>query len=104
MEDFSLFTQFEEKGKIHTPVITKKPLEVIVQTPIQQIRGFLHIKPDSRMVDAINEGVTFIVLTDARILDQNGILQYSVNFLVLNTTQIIWIFPVEELRNSAEIK
>jgi hypothetical protein len=66
-----MITQFEEKGKIFTPKITKDQREVIIQTTTQKIRGFFHVQMDLRLLDELNESNHFLALTDVEILDVN---------------------------------
>jgi hypothetical protein len=49
-----MFAQFEEKGKIYTQVVSKIPVDVIVQTTQHTIRGKIHIRPDIRLKDELN--------------------------------------------------
>lgn len=92
-----MITQFEEKGKIFTPKITKDHRDVIIQTTTQKIRGDLHVKLDLRLLDEINECSRFLALTNVEILDVDEKILYKTNFLAINTDQIIWILPTDEL-------
>jgi hypothetical protein len=92
-----MITQFEEKGKIFTPKITKDQREVIIQTTTQKIRGFFHVQMDLRLLDELNESNHFLALTDVEILDVNENVIYKSNFLAINTDQIIWILPSDEI-------
>ncbi|PKO10798.1 MAG: hypothetical protein CVU40_03875 [Chloroflexi bacterium HGW-Chloroflexi-2] len=92
-----MITQFEEKGKIFTPKITKDQREVIIQTTTQKIRGFFHVQMDLRLLDELNESNHFLALTDVEILDVNENVIYKSNFLAINTDQIIWVLPSDEI-------
>jgi hypothetical protein len=92
-----MITQFEEKGKIFTPKITKDQREVIIQTNTQKIRGFFYVRMDLRLLDELNESNHFLALTDVEILDVNEKVIYKSNFLAVNTDQIIWILPTDEM-------
>jgi uncharacterized protein YcfJ len=46
-----MYSNFEEKGKIFTQVVTKKPINVTIQTTNQLIRGKIHIRPEDRVKD-----------------------------------------------------
>ncbi len=92
-----MITQFEEKGKIFTTKITKDQREVIIQTTTQKIRGFFYVRMDLRLLDELNESNHFLALTDVEILDVNEKVIYKSNFLAVNTDQIIWILPVDEM-------
>jgi len=92
-----MITQFEEKGKIFTPKITKDQRQVLIQTTSQKIRGFFHVQTDLRLLDELNESNHFLALTDVEILDGNEIILHKSNFLAINTDQIIWILPTDEI-------
>ena len=92
-----MITQFEEKGKIFTPKITKDHRGVIIQTTTQRIKGDLHVQLDLRLLDEINECNRFLALTNVEILDVDEKVLYKTNFLAINTDQIIWILPTDEL-------
>jgi len=92
-----MITQFEEKGKIFTPKITKDQREVLIQTTTQKIKGFFHVQMDLRLLDELNESNHFLALTDVEILDVNENVIYKSNFLAINTDQIIWILPSDEI-------
>lgn len=92
-----MITQFEEKGKIFTTKITKDQREVIIQTTTQKIRGFFYVRMDLRLLDELNESNHFLAMTDVEILDVNEKVIYKSNFLAVNTDQIIWILPVDEM-------
>ncbi|PKO06593.1 MAG: hypothetical protein CVU41_05695 [Chloroflexi bacterium HGW-Chloroflexi-3] len=92
-----MITQFEEKGKIFTPKITKDQREVLIQTTTQKVRGFFHVQMDLRLLDELNESNHFLALTNVEILDDNEQVLYKSNFLAINTDQIIWILPTAEI-------
>jgi len=92
-----MITQFEEKGKIFTPKITKDQRQVLIQTTSQKIRGHFHVQTDLRLLDELNESNHFLALTDVEILDGNEIILHKSNFLAINTDQIIWILPTDEI-------
>lgn len=87
---------FEEKGKIFTPRISKLPIPVIIQTLTHRIQGKIHVRPDHRLLDEVNEAGPFIAVTQATVFDARGKPIYTTAFLSLNREQIVWLFPVEE--------
>ncbi len=93
-----MVTQFDDKGKIFTQVISKKPYSVIIQTTRQVIRGVIHVRPTERVIDEINHSLKFIAVTEATVSDLDGKLLYESSFVTLNTDQIIWILPVDEIQ------
>ncbi len=93
-----MVTQFDDKGKIFTQVISKRPYSVIIQTTRQTIRGTIHVRPTERVIDEINHSLKFIAVTDATVTDDEGKFMYESSFVTLNTDQIVWILPVDEIQ------
>ncbi len=91
MRDF-----YDEKGKIFTPRVTKEPVRVIIQTLTHRILGEVHVRPDYRLLDEINQSNQFIAVTHAAVLDARGVEIYSSEFLSVNRDQIVWMLPMEE--------
>ncbi len=92
-----MYSSFEEKGKIFTQVISKIPVNVIVQTPTQRILGEVHLRQDERLIDMLNQMHGFLAMTNVTILDQQGQPLYRCNFLPISTQHIIWILPGDEI-------
>jgi hypothetical protein len=90
-------THFDDKGKFFTPVITKVPIAVIIQTAQQKIEGKIHIRPDERIKDEMDRPEPFLAVTDARVYNPDGTLAVASHFLTLNRAQIVWILPVDEV-------
>ncbi len=88
-----MFTSFEDKGKIFTNIVTKKPVEVHIQTSIHRIHGYVHVRPDDRIKDEINQNERFLAVTDATIFSLTGEEILKTDFLAVNREQIIWMFP-----------
>jgi hypothetical protein len=97
-----MFTSFEDKGKIFTNIVTKEPVEVIIQTNIHQIHGFVHVRPDDRIKDEINLNERFLAVTNATISTIEGTKLCNIEFLAVNREQIIWIYPKETAESSEE--
>lgn len=87
----------DESGKIFTEVITKKPVEVLIQTTSHLIHGFVHIRPQSRLKDEIDQDELSLAVTDAKVYGQKDEILFHSKFLALNRRQIIWIIPYAEL-------
>lgn len=89
---------FDEKGKIFTRVISKRPVSVTIQTESHLIHGMIHIRPNDRIKDELNQSSeTFIAITDAVVFNPKGQELYRANFLTLSTHHIIWLIPDEDL-------
>ncbi len=93
-----MYTQFEEKGKIFTQVVSKKAIPVIIQTITNQIHGTMHIRPEERIKDELDQSPAFIALTEVEVMDASGATcLYQSKFLAIQVNQIVWVLPEEEL-------
>ncbi len=92
-----MYASFEEKGKIHTNVISKIPVNAIIQTTRNRIEGNIYVRPDDRLKDELSNSDCFLAVTDATVYDDEGKVLYEANFLSVHRDQIIWIIPIEEL-------
>jgi len=92
-----MVTQYDYKGKIFTQVIKKEPLHVTIQTNQQTIRGTIHIRPETRLLDALNEQEHFLAVTDAVIFNSQNEEILRAGFITLNVDHIIWVTPNEEI-------
>jgi hypothetical protein len=100
----TMYSPFEDKGKIFTEVIQKKPVEVIIQTSQQKIHGTIHIRPKERLKDELDNLNTYLAVTDATILDaQENVIQRT-HFMVIHRDHIIWLSPVEEIETEESQK
>jgi hypothetical protein len=89
-----MYPPFEEKRKIFTNVIRKEPVEVIIQTTANtQIHGILHVQLNQRIKDELDNEEPFVAITDATVFDAQQQPLYRVNFLAVNRSQILWLFP-----------
>ena len=95
-------TSFDEKGKIFTEVVKKRPVDVHIQTSNHLIRGKFHVRLNERIKDELDKSSTFVALTDAGIYDLKGGLIYHCSFLTVNRLDIIWLFQDEDLKNDGE--
>jgi hypothetical protein len=91
-----MVTNFDEKGKIFTQVISKKQVLVIIQTTLNRIEGKIFVRPDERIKDEMDRPETFLAVIDVHIFTPEGQLIADAPFIALNRHQIIWVLPVEE--------
>jgi hypothetical protein len=89
--------QFDEKGKIFTPIVKKIPCDAIIQTANYRIEGKVHIRPDDRLKDDMNGTEMFVAVTEAVVYDTSGQVTFRTNFMLVNRTQIIWLMPANEV-------
>lgn len=90
-----MYTQFDEKGKIYTQVVQKTPVSVLIQTTRQLIRGKVHIRPDARVKDELDQNENFLAITEVEILDEQGEVLRNTPFLAVSRGQIIWVMPLD---------
>ena len=89
--------EYDEKGKIYTDVIAKIPVQALVQTSVQLIRGAVHIRQNERVKDELERDEFFLAITEASVLapDRQSVL-HQAPFLAVRRDQIVWIIPLEE--------
>lgn len=93
-----MVTQYDNKGKIFTQVIAKKPVSVIIQTTTNIVHGTIHVRPSERVIDEMNMSIQFIAVTDVAVKNVSGEELYTCDFLTLNKDQIVWIIPDDEVQ------
>ena len=89
--------EYTESGKFFTEVIKKKPVEVLIQSTHQLLHGYMHIRPDNRLKDEIDNAENSLAVTDVTVYGNDGTALYRSKFMALNRMQIIWIIPYAEL-------
>ena len=97
-----MYASFEEKGKIFTDVVTKQPVEALIQTTQHLIQGFIHIRPQERLKDEINQNESFLAVTSAKIFNNQGNVLYRSNFVAINRGHIIWLLPIRDMEPDEE--
>ncbi len=88
--------QYDEKGKFFTDVIAKIPVDAVVQTTAQLIRGKVHVREGERLKDELDRDELFLAMTDASIMGTDGQLQFEAPFLAVRRSQIVWVLPDEQ--------
>jgi hypothetical protein len=93
-----MVTQFDEKGKIFTTIVSKSPVKVLIQLPTNQIQGEIHVRRDGRLKDELDSATKYIAVTNATIFSLDGTkVIKQCKFLSVNNSQIIWIVPDTEI-------
>jgi len=92
-----MITEFDDKGKIFTNVINKKPVPAVVQTLTHRIHGEVHVRPSERLKDELNRSEKFVAITHAVVYDTRGQEIYRCDFLTLNRDHIVWLIPDEDI-------
>ena len=88
--------EFDEKGKFFTDVVSKVPVDAVVQTVMQLIRGKVHVREGERLKDELDRDELFLAMTDASIVAADGQVQFEAPFLAVRRAQIVWVLPEEE--------
>ena len=86
--------RFDDKGKFFTPIETKEPKAVIIQTLIHRIDGNIHTRHEERLKEAVNVDDEFIAVTDATIFNSQGKKMFENDFILVNREHIVWIYPI----------
>ncbi|GAP15115.1 hypothetical protein LARV_02896 [Longilinea arvoryzae] len=94
----------EQRTKIFSNVIFKRPINVVIQTTDHKICGNVHVRPDDRLRDELNMSEPFLAVTDATIFDQNEQVLYKTKFIAVNVAHIIWLLPQDEINPSQDEK
>ncbi len=92
-----MVTQFNEKGKIFTQVVSKEPILVTIQTDQHLIRGTIHIRPGTRLKDSLTDQERFLAVTNAVLLNSHNEEVLKTNFLAVNIDHIVWVTSDEEI-------
>lgn len=88
--------EYDEKGKLFTNIVSKRPLPALIQTTTHLIRGIIHIRRDERVKDELDRDDRFLAVTNAEILDAAGAVLNTAPFLAIRRAQIVWLLPREE--------
>jgi hypothetical protein len=91
--------RYDEKGKYFTPIVSKDPVQVTIQTLVHRIQGNVYTRPDERIKDAMNNEDMFLAVTDGSVFNSHGELIYQSDFLLVNIDQIVWVLPIEDDEN-----
>jgi hypothetical protein len=87
--------RFDEKGKYYTDYVSKNSIPVVMQTLTHHIRGYIYVQEDDRLSDELNRPEKFLPVTHAVVLDASGNKLSEAQFLAVNRSQIVWVYPEE---------
>ncbi len=88
---------FDDKGKFFTDVVSKEAVPVIIQTETGRVHGKIHIRPDERLKDSINQSEPFFAVTEATIYDLQNNEVFRTDFLAVHRDHIVWLLPEDQL-------
>jgi hypothetical protein len=92
----------DDKGKYFTDVISKEEMDVIIQTLTHRVEGQVHVRSGVRLKDELNLPEKFLAVTEASVYSLGGDLLYHSCFMAINTDQIVWVIPAQELSGGGE--
>jgi hypothetical protein len=93
--------EYDEKGKIFTDIITKRPIYATVQTTSHLMRGHIHVRHDQRIKDELDLQEKFLAVTDVNVLAPDGHILFQAPFLAINRAHIIWVLPEQNKNEEA---
>lgn len=93
-----MVTQFDDKGKFFTNIITKKTIPSTIQLSTHRVHGNLHVRQDERLKDELDRTSGYTALTDVKVFSVDGrTLEMQSDFMLINNQNIIWVIPDEDL-------
>ena len=94
--------EFDDKGKFYTEIISKITVPAMIQTTKHRLQGLVHIRPNSRFKDELDNDEAFLAVTGAKILNEAGEVFLEADFISIRRDQIVWIIPYEERIQNGE--
>lgn len=93
-----MVTQFDDKGKFFTNIITKKTVPGTIQLSTHRIHGNLHVRQDERLKDELDRTTGYTPLTEVKVYSADGkTLELQSDFMLINNHNILWVIPDEDL-------
>jgi len=90
-------TPFGEREMFFSTIISKEAISVTLQTPLNLIKGQIHIQPGERLKDSINQAEPFMAITNAIVLNLEGDELYRSEFVAVNRANVIWLLPDDKI-------
>jgi hypothetical protein len=87
--------EYDDKGKYYTDVIKKLPVPVVIQTVTHMVRGQMHIREGERLKNELDRNEPFLAVTQASVYDKDDKVLFTVPFMAVQRTQVVWIMPVD---------
>ena len=88
--------EFDDKGKFYTEIISKVTVPAMIQTTLHRIQGLVHIRPNERFKDELDNDEPFLPVTAAQIFNEAGEVLFEADFISVRRSQIVWVIPSEE--------
>ncbi len=94
--------EYNNKGKFFTDIISKTPVDVLVQTTTGLVQGTIHIRKEERLKDELDRDEIFLALTEASVFNAAGEITYENEFIAINREQVVWVLPRETEEEAGE--
>ena len=93
----------DDKGKYFTPRVSKESIAVAMRTTEHLIIGQVHVRPDQRLKDELNNSLDrFVAITEARVYDPSGIkLLFESDFLLVASEHVIFVSPLDAVKEAS---
>lgn len=89
--------RIDSKGKYYTKVVSTQSLDVLVRlTSGEVIQGEIHVRPDHRLSDEMNDEHRFVSITNA-VVTMNGEELYRTAFITINRLNVCWVIPAQAI-------
>jgi hypothetical protein len=86
-------TEFDDRGKIFTDIVSKVAVYATIQTTMHMLRGRIHVRRDQRIIDELDLSENFLAITDVTVLGADGQVLYQAPFLAVRRSHIVWVIP-----------
>ena len=94
--------EFDEKGKYYTDIITKLPVAAVIQTTTHLVLGFVHVVQGERLKNELERNEEFLAVTEASVIGADDKLLFTVPFLAVKRSQIVWVHPANDKDDKVE--
>lgn len=88
-------SQFDEKGKHFTDIISKIAVPAIIQTSTHRMEGSIHVRTSERIKAELDRDELFLAITDAKVFAADGSVQFQIPFIAIARSHIVWVIPNE---------
>ena len=99
-KEVCMAVEIDDRGKRFTEQVHKIPTRVVIQTTHGRIEGMVHVHPEHRLSDELNQPTPFVAVTSATISEPEG--NRSVPFVAVARNHVLWVIPVEGSGESHE--
>ncbi len=90
-------TEYDEKGKYFTNIITKEAVAAKIQTVTHLVEGEIHVRHDQRLKDEMDLAEPFLAVTNATLYTSDGQVFLRTNFIAIRREQIVWVATSDDI-------